>query len=119
MGRRKLPKWFRLELDLLQRLRRIFKNVYYQYPLAIKDEETHRIFIHKIDYVIEYNGERIAIELDGEIHHRSKRQINKTEWRNRNILRHYDKLVIVDAWEYNIDPEKTFQKLLREIGVET
>lgn len=113
---KKLSKWKKIELDILMKLRHEFNTIYYQYPIVIEDEETGRKFIHKIDFVVvRDDGERIPIEYDGEYHYRSLTQRNKTEWRNKGILKVFKKLVIVDGWKYQLNPEKGFEKLLKQI----
>ena len=107
----KIPKWKKLELEVFNRLRSQGYNVQYQYPVLFKCEDG-KIYRHKIDYLI--NG-IIAVELDGEIHYKSRRQVNKTEWRNRNIRKLGYHLIIIDTWEYDNDPDIIFKKLTREI----
>lgn len=111
---RGIPRWKRVELKVLEILRQHFKSVFYQHPLMIRDEETKRIFIHHIDFVIRTDDE-YAVELDGEIHFRSARQRSKTEWRNNAIKNAGYKLIVIDCFEYDYDAERIAREIVRRI----
>lgn len=117
MKGKKIPKWKEIELKVYELLRKHFDCVYYQYPFLIRDEETKRGFLHKIDFVVEMDYNRYAIEIDGDIHWRSKRQANKTKWRNEAIRKAGYELIIVDRFEFEDDPEKMVEYICKKIEV--